>query len=507
MGRKVSDDVFRLIRSMHRAEKRHFKIFSKRHIIGKENKYVRLFEAIDGQKKYDEPGLQKKTGAGSKTFADQKNQLYRLILRSLVIYHDEKTADAEIRFLLNCADLLIRRELYAQAQKTIRRAKNLAAELEKFALLTEALEREKRAELLVFNLKSSPGKIRLINSAIAETVRKMQLDLRYNALSEEMFFILAEETFVRSEKNKKRSKKIITDPLLRRKPAHATSRALFNFHRTHSLYAYSHADFNAFHAHCLALVELIELQPGIHAVNQKAYIVAIQNLLIAQKNLKRFDDMFVTLRKLKKFQSGSVATQAHIFAVSHDIELTTYIDTGRFEKGALLANPIEEGLKIYKEYVPERYAILFSFNIAYTFFGSGNYRQALNWLNRVINYPSIGSEMPSMHHLSSLVLLLVHYELGNTDLLDYRIRSISKTFGRKNELYELETLLLNFLSKAIITSDKTVFKKLLRQFVNGLDKLHAIPAKRTAFSPFDFLAWAKSKLSGKSMSQEVQERS
>jgi hypothetical protein len=54
MSKPVSDQLFRLIKSLTTAEKRYFKIFASRHSIGGKNEYVNLFDAIDKQSKYDE---------------------------------------------------------------------------------------------------------------------------------------------------------------------------------------------------------------------------------------------------------------------------------------------------------------------------------------------------------------------------------------------------------------------------------------------------------------------
>ena len=82
---KRNDSLFRLIRSLSKSEKRFFKIYSERHVIGDQNNYVALFDTIDRQKSYNEEAIIKK-------FADRKfarrlpvakNYLYELILKSM----------------------------------------------------------------------------------------------------------------------------------------------------------------------------------------------------------------------------------------------------------------------------------------------------------------------------------------------------------------------------------------------------------------------------------------
>ncbi|MDQ3021512.1 MAG: hypothetical protein M3R36_13225 [Bacteroidota bacterium] len=84
---KVTDDLFQLIKSLTQSEKRFFKVYaSLHHIKGDENKYFKLFNAIDKQKIYDEELIRKQFG--NEKFLKQlfvvKNYLYHTILKSLL---------------------------------------------------------------------------------------------------------------------------------------------------------------------------------------------------------------------------------------------------------------------------------------------------------------------------------------------------------------------------------------------------------------------------------------
>lgn len=506
MGRKISEDLSDLIRSMKQAEKRYFKIFSRRHTIGGGNNYLALFDAIDKQKSYDEKKLLKDNSfLRPHLLPDQKNYLYGLIVRALAVYSSGKSVDAELRYQLDCIDLLHKKGLYSHCRKILARTKATAKKLEKNLVYIECLEREKKIELILFNLKTTPGVLEAINREIGQAIAQLDTDHAYNRLSEEMYFILAGETYVRSEKNMRRSKKILDHPLMKTAPA-GSLRSRFNFHRAHSLYCYMYADFRCFHEHCKAIASMLAEFPAVLSESPKTYIVALQNLLIAQKNLRLYSELFETLRELKKYESGTPGQRAQVFAIAHDIELTIYIDTGQFEKGALLADAISKGLERYKGHISTAHEVLFYFNVAYNLVGSGNYRKALTWLNKIINLPKATGALPSVFHMAHLVLLLVHYELGNTDLVEYKIRSVAKTFSKKDELYDLESILLAFFSKAIIVPNPKTLAALQQKLYRDLDRLHTDPEKRRAFSTFDFLAWAESHVTGRPMSEIVKKR-
>ena len=77
-----SDPLHQLIHSLSKGEKRSFKIYASRHVLGDENNYVKLFDAIEKQKEYDEEALLKKF-KNEKFIIDVQNDACKS-LRSLI---------------------------------------------------------------------------------------------------------------------------------------------------------------------------------------------------------------------------------------------------------------------------------------------------------------------------------------------------------------------------------------------------------------------------------------
>src|SRR4051812_35445183 len=120
MPRKISSDLFDLIRSLKKSEKRYFKLFSERHVIGGSNKYVTLFDAFEKeaknreQEEYNEKNLfQKNPKLSPHLFSDQKTNLYELLLKSLNVYHSNERVEYKLRSLLNNEDILISKSLFS----------------------------------------------------------------------------------------------------------------------------------------------------------------------------------------------------------------------------------------------------------------------------------------------------------------------------------------------------------------------------------------------------------
>ena len=145
MSVKVSENLHQLIRSLSKPEKRYFKLYSSRHIIGEQNNYVKLFDVIDKQKEYNEAALLQlfKKEVFIKQFSIAKSRLYDSILRSLDAYNSESSIDSQLKNMLHYAEILFKKTLYEQCVRILASAKKLATKYEKHIALLDIYRWEK----------------------------------------------------------------------------------------------------------------------------------------------------------------------------------------------------------------------------------------------------------------------------------------------------------------------------------------------------------------------------
>ena len=139
MSNVASSNLHELIQSLTKPEKRYFKVFASRHVIGDENNYEKLFDAIAAQEVYDEAELltKFKNEAFVNRFSISKNRLYNSILKSLDTYHANSSADAQIKRQIHAAEILYKKGLYNQSKRLFRSAKKQAEKHEKITSLIE----------------------------------------------------------------------------------------------------------------------------------------------------------------------------------------------------------------------------------------------------------------------------------------------------------------------------------------------------------------------------------
>ena len=138
-----SQDLFRLIKSLSKSEKRYFKLFYGSQA-GKEGKnYKQLFYAIARQKEYDEPRLRQEIKE-IKKFSITKHRLYHSLLRCLRLYHSRSSASSRLYEMLHNIEILFDKGLLPECARMVKQAQRVASLYDKDLILLELLEWEAR---------------------------------------------------------------------------------------------------------------------------------------------------------------------------------------------------------------------------------------------------------------------------------------------------------------------------------------------------------------------------
>ena len=141
---KPSTELFKLIKSLSKSEKRFFKLSSS--LQSGEKNYLKIFDFIEAQSDYNESDL--KNAFKGETFVkhlpSEKNHLYKLILKSLRSYYSEQSVSSILKQEIKNVEILYNKALYKECEKFVRRAKNTAKKYEKFYYWFELISWEKR---------------------------------------------------------------------------------------------------------------------------------------------------------------------------------------------------------------------------------------------------------------------------------------------------------------------------------------------------------------------------
>ena len=98
---------------------------------------------------------------------------------------------------------------------------------------------------------------------------------------------------------------------------------------------------------------------------------------------------------------------------------------------------------------------------------------------------------------------MIHYELGNLDLLEYIIKSTFRYLNKKERDYAIENLILKHMRKLSRITDNTSKKEQFGLMKSDMDEMFKDSQERVVLDYFDFDAWVTSKLEGGSFAEAV----
>lgn len=495
--RTPSDELFQLVQSLTKQEKRYFKLFAARHVIGEKNKYLLLFDEIERQKKYDEDAIKKKFK--NEAFVKQlhviKNYLHVLVMRSLRNFHASDTDD-KFHEMLRDAQILYDKGLHKQSGKVLERARKFATENEKFLQLLE-IQRWEHTIIHqnndVSSLERYAGEDVLQELDVIDKYRNLLL---YQLLNDKMFIQYWKVGIARTKQEKEQLKSILDAGLLDRDEDPRSF--LARYYSQNALFTYHFCSGNLQKSYevMTELVMMIEsIDPGIKRYASK-YISALNNLYAVQKELNLNKEAFDTLHKLREMSVKSTTNKVELFMRSYILELDLYISTGDFEKGKQTIPTIVEAFDKYVSMINKQSKLAFYYNFAYICFGAGNYDEALTWNNLLLNDSDV-STREDIHCFGRIMNLIIHYELGNNQLLEYIGQNTYRFLYKRKRLFKVETVILNFIKRYPNWANREQILKGFDELYAELEALSSDDYEKHAFEYFDFLTWLESKINKK----------
>ena len=498
---KSYDNLIHLIQSLSRSEKIYFKKYTSRHVIGGMNNYTRLFDVLEKQKQYDETAI-KKTFKGTtfiKHLPSEKNYLYHLILKSLYGYNSEKSIDATLNELLLQVEILFEKNLFIQCGKLLQQAKKIAYQHEKFYPLITIIKYQ-----LAFSEKLSTEYKDVLFKEQDKALKNLENEIQYSQLRRKIWYMHVKMERIRNAHELNRLKKLIVHPLLANEKNAISFKAKCDFLTAHAIYTRTIGNNAKSYFFRKTLVEFIESSPEKIRTERAMYLRSLNYLMNILIITKKYSEFLEVAKKTRSTFSVSELEVISVFVTTYGSELAVYRDTGQFEKGIELIREIEPLLEKYKRKLGT-YNVFFFYNIiSYLFFGAKQFHKALWWVNKTLNNNddiTIESGEKMYITYARIINIIIHFELGNHDLLEHLLRSAYHFLDKENVSNKVEMAVLHFMERVQKTNTSQEltkeFKRLKKEFIS----LQKDPLEQPAFLYFDYVSWIESKIENKSFAE------
>ena len=495
MPNRSTDELFQLIKSLDKGEKRYFKLNVKRSD-GEDLKIVTLFDALDKMDEYDEAFLLKKNKSISKQqLSNLKASLYRQILSSLRLTKDEDNIDIQLNEQMGYARILYNKGLYHQSLKVLNKIKQTAKAAHQLTFQMQAIFFEKKIESLHIT-RSMENRAEALAHESEELTSHLSLLNKFSNLSLQLYSWYIKMGHARDEKDVAAVKMFFEANL----PVYNLSQIGFYekmyLYQSYCWYSFILQDLLMYYRYTQKWVDLFNMHPEMIKVETGQYIKAMHNLLSAHFDLNNYNKFAAALKQFEQFaQSAEAESNANNriqnFVYLNIARINKHFLNGTFTEGLQLVPYIEEKLEEYKLQLDRHRALVFYYKIASLYFGSGDSATAIDYLNKIINLKV--DLRTDLQCYARLLHLIAHYELGNYDLLEYLIKSVYRFMANMKNLSVVEEEIFKFLRKSFTLKTSQVIPA-FKALKEKLERYQGNPLETRSFMYLDIISWLESKI-------------
>lgn len=494
---KPSTELHDLIKSLTKSEKRFFKLHSS--LQAGDKNYLRIFDAVDHQKTYDEEAIKKQFAKETfiKHLPSEKNHLYKLILKALRAYHAESSVSGLLKQEIKNIEILYQKALYVECNKLLHRAKKVARDNERFYYWFELLNWEKTLLEEAYESGVFTKDLDALIEEERDVIEKLRNLAAYHILYSKINYVFRSGGYVRTEEEHAMVAEISEHPLIKGKNTALSRSAATICYYTQGFCHWARRDWRTSLEKFQRVRQILDDHPLIRADLPKRYIRTLHYIINAQVELKDLGSARTNIAYMralsgeKGFVGPNIDTQ--IFVASYLSELRLLDRSGEYDQAVALVDTVLSGLESIGSRLQKEHELEFFFQLACIHFGADQANKALFWLNKVLNdnEPTLRQDIFTYARLFNLV---VHYELSNYDLLEYIVRSTHRFLNKRQRAHEVEVVLIDHVKRLARASAPDAKKELFRSLHAKLTELFDDPNENLVLKYFDVMSWVTAKL-------------
>ncbi|MGB1449713.1 MAG: hypothetical protein ACPG8F_07730 [Flavobacteriaceae bacterium] len=499
------ENLFVLVKSLSKSEKRQFKLYAGRVEANQNAKFLHLFNLLDKAKEYNEREILKKNFVTKQQLSNLKAHLYRQILVSLRMNPSIQNARMQIREQLDFATVLYQKGLYRQSLKILEKAKSVAYRYEEKYLAFEIVELEKVIESQYITRSMSNRAEQLIQDA-THLSQQNELCSELTNLSLQLYERLIKAGYAKSDEEFRDITKFFFERLPNVHYEQMGFRERMWYCKAHVWYSLLTQDFLSSFKYATRWVDLFRQFPRMIESHPVFYLKANNFLLEALVLIKHPDRFKVVLNEMKNVirsdqfpKNDNLKAMSFLYSYNNQLNLT-FLE-GEFKAGLVVVPEILEHIDLYKNQIDPHHIMLLYYKLGCLYFGCEDYENAILYLDKIVENKGLRMR-EDLLCFTRVLNLVAHYEAGFDYYIDTHIRDTYKFLLKMDDLHEVQKSMITFIRKLgdIYPHElKFHFKQLheeLKQYEND-------PYERRAFLYLDILSWLESKIHNKSIAEII----
>ncbi len=508
MPKQKNDHLLQLIRSLTKAEKRHFRLFAQRNQSSEALLFLQLFDYLDQRGEYDEADILKKLPTAKKSqLPNLKAHLNRQLLTSLRLLGKNQNEDIELREMLDWAKVLYNKGLYRPSLDMLAKTKDKALQSHFSTLALECVEFEKLIESQYIT-HSMVGRAEALGAQSLELVQVISSTNHYANLSLQMYALYLRTGFARNQEDYDQIKAVFKDlhPGIPLEGLDFWGKVYYCQSYVW-LYHLGQA-FTQCYRYSLAWVQLFDTVPMMKRLHPALYLKGCHNLLSTLFHCLDHDRFVVALADFERFPEEvgghadrNVEGLYELYRYIHRID-RHYLE-GTFAEGLQLVPELVRCMEENTYNWDDHRMLVFQYRIACLYFAVGNYDRALHYLYLIINRKN-PDYRADIQCFARILALISHFELGNATLVEYQIKSVYRFLMKMEDLHAVQREILHFVRRTPGMRQAEVLDE-FRQLHDKLEPLQQDPFERRPFLYLDIISWLESKLEKRSVQAVIRD--
>ena len=508
MTTDIKDNLFVLIKSLTKSEKRQFKLYVGRMDSNEDSKFLNLFNLLDKMRKYDEKKIIESNIVTKQQLSNLKAHLYKQILISLRLNPQHKNVKLHIRSQIDFATILYQKGLYRQSLKILDKVKSYALKYDENTSAYEIVEFEK----LIESLYVTRSLTNRTNELVTQTNHLKQINDVSSSLSNislQLYEKLIKAGYAKSDSESKEIKSIFDEKIKYYIPENLGFREKLIYYQSWVWYSLLAQDFLSSYKYASKWIDTFNNKPEMINIHPVYYLKGYNFLLEALSLIKypsKFKNSLDDMIEVVEDESFPVNQNlnALIFLYKYNNLFNLHVLEGTFKESIKIIPEVIDGIEKNKNFIDQHHIMLLYYKIACMYFTVDEFDKCIKYTSLIMRNKNIKMR-EDLQCFTRILNLIAHWEAGLDFNLDKIIKETYNYLEKLNDLHEVQKTILNYLN-GLENIYPGEIKGFLRNLYNELKKYEDDPYEKRAFLYLDIISWLESKIDRKPLQNIIKEK-
>ena len=453
---KKKDDVNELVQALSNGEQRHFhRLYNTESDVDKPANFWLLYEAIrSGKSQYSNLEMDARAQTSGKRL------LYDNLLKSLRSLHENASIDISIQNLLTNVELLYNHSLAEQARLMLHKAYTLAVKHEKFGLHIQALDWEKRLNIVI---TQNTRTIDVLMEEERAVIKQMMQMKNLESIYSHILTLKRQYGYARGAVKDILYRETIQSSLMPKLEDCLSKKAVYYYNLILAVYYWMTFEHEPAFRHSKQLTRTNECN-----VLPNDYIGGLLQHITSSVCVIRFEEAIATIHQSEAYINENKLNQSlpftHLMLTYHSIyKMIVYNYMGDESRLRVIVTETERLLQVHQQSLPFTNRQVILANLMNSYLGLNEMDQCEAAWDQLFNKQSktIRLDIYGDLYLFRLFLLL---QDKNFSVLQSAAHSASKFFKKhfdESNQFELELSLANKLKKDLNLERPKIFNSVL----------------------------------------------